>query len=153
MKERSEMEEVTFQPALVARKKGSEGRIGRSAGGSLANPRGNGSRNAIFMKSQNLDAKSINSKITKQELENSNVVQSEGIVVGMQNLGSQVNSQNNGKVAQQKPVSQSTQFQKQVFNRLFQDSQKLQTKQEERRKKHYEETIGSYFKPQINCSI
>lgn len=65
LKERSEMEDVTFQPVLVARKKESESRVGRSTSGSLAYPPGIGSRNVVLLKSQLLDGKSNNSKMAK----------------------------------------------------------------------------------------
>ena len=60
-------------------------------------------------------------------------------------LGTIKNSKN--KDGKPKIVSQTINFSNQVFNRLFQDSQKLQTKHEERRKKFLEDTHGSYFKP------
>ena len=149
------MENVTFQPVLVARKK-STGSMNnsRNVSDTLAKPIvGVPSRNQLYLTNHNCDKTGSLRSQSKIGLDTTKFLsQNDGsMLMDTPKLGTNHNSKN--KEVKPKVISQSVSLQNHVFNRLFQDSQKLQTKHEERRRKYFEDTLSSLFKPHINSSI
>ena len=163
-RDRTEMEGVTFQPVLIAKQRASKARHGRSTRGSLAVGQGNGCRGALQAKSPSGEANALQARrsMIPDEFDSTTYVATangaaaldDGFAAGSrfqgQHLASQGNHHRTGSLSRPLAASQGAAACKPVFARLFQDGQKLQTKQEERRKKLLEESLGQYFRPQIN---